>query len=46
MDQSLKGGDNINYIGQVDALGYQKKQELKRLDYADIDPNEGMEEKK
>ena len=34
MDQSLKGED-INYIGQIDALGIDKKNDLRKLDYDD-----------
>ena len=36
MDQSLKG-ENINFIGQLDALGVEKKEDLKRLDYYNRD---------
>lgn len=34
MDQSLKG-ENINYIGQLDALGIETKNNLRNLDYDD-----------
>lgn len=35
MDMSMKG-ENINFIGKVEALGKNHKSDLKRLDYADI----------
>jgi hypothetical protein len=34
MDQSLKG-DNIEYIGRIDALGKNTKEHLKNLNYDD-----------
>ena len=35
MDQSLKG-ENINYVGQLEGLGYERKNELKDLNYQDL----------
>ena len=45
MDQSFKG-ENINFIGQVEALGLNKKQELRELNYAEADPGGGAPEAK
>lgn len=44
MDQSLKG-DNINYIGQLDALGRDKKDDLRNLNYQEIAQGQEPEEK-
>jgi hypothetical protein len=44
MDQSFKG-ENINFIGQIDALGVNKKQELRDLNYAELEPGGAAPEK-
>ena len=44
MDQSLKG-DNINHVGQLEALGKKKKDDLKELNYDDLDAEAGKKEK-
>lgn len=40
MSQDFKG-ENINFIGQIESLGVKTKNQLKDLDYADLDGGEG-----
>ena len=44
MDQSMKGED-INFIGQVEALGAERKKELRELNYQDLTDGNAPEKK-